>query len=238
MIKADKMARNPEKSPFTAQHTTSRGNAMIYVLIAIALFGFLTVTLARQNNQADGQDISDEQANLYANELIDYGAAAQQTIDMMQMSGSEISDLLFTKPTEGTFETAPNIHKVYHPAGGGLNYAANFSQGASPDGNGVWWIQNALNVVWTDPGAAGLADVILTANNIRREICENLNIKITGSATIPALTVDTPDIFDPDNFSAASFNATNCPGCDGFPTLCVSNAAVDTYAFYNIIAAD
>jgi len=48
------------------------GNAMIYVLLAIALFGILTATLSGQNNDADGQDIDDEQIEFYASELLEY----------------------------------------------------------------------------------------------------------------------------------------------------------------------
>ena len=79
------------------------GNAMIYVLIALALFGFLTLTLSRSNNQADGQDIDDEQAELYALELMEYAASAQAVVDQMLFSGSEIDDLDFVIPSDPAF---------------------------------------------------------------------------------------------------------------------------------------
>ena len=88
------------KTKKTLENGTQRkehGNAMIYVLIAIVLFGVLTVAMSRQNNQADGQDLSDEQVELYANELLQYVASAQQAVDMMLASGSEVNDLIFFK---------------------------------------------------------------------------------------------------------------------------------------------
>lgn len=211
------------------------GNAMVYVLIAIALFGFLTVALSRQNNQSDGQDLTDEIVSLFTNELINYTSSAQQVLDMMIMSGSDVSDLVFLTPGDAGFETGSHAHKVFHPAGGALKHEANYTADASNGGSNDWWFQDNLNVEWTDTTAA---DVIITANDIKQSICENINRKITGNTTIPALTGDTEDIFDPDNYTAGAFNSTNCAGCDGFVTLCVSNSAVDTFAYYSIIAAE
>lgn len=211
----------------------AQGNAMIYVLIALALFGFLTLTLSRQNDQADGQDLSDEQAELYANELIEYVTTAQHIIDMMLSTGSEVNDLDFINPASAGFDTGSHVHKVFHPQGGGLNYSATFNKKIEAS-SGAWYFQDNLNVEWTNTTGN---DVILMAYNIKPEICSNLNLKITGSATIPATTVDLNAIFSPTAYTEAAFNTTNCPGCDGYPMLCISNAAVDTYGFYSIIAA-
>ena len=37
---------------------TERGNAMVYILIALALFGFLTVTMSRQSGQSDSRNLN------------------------------------------------------------------------------------------------------------------------------------------------------------------------------------
>ncbi len=211
------------------------GNAMIYVLIALALFGFLTVTMSRQNQQADGRNLSKESIALYANELIEYNAAAQQAIDMMLASGAEISDLDFVEPSDTDFNTPPHIYKVFHPQGGGLNYVESPSSEMMSiiGGTGGWEFQNQINVEWTSSPAN---DIILTAHQIDRSVCEKINEKITGSNNIPALTENLGNIFLTTG-SNLNLNTTRCPGCEGISTLCVSNSAVTAFGYYNILAA-
>lgn len=216
---------------------TQRGNAMIYVLIALALFGFLTLTLSRQNDQADGENINDEMAEFYANELINYTAAAQNAIDMMLASGSEINDLDFVLPSDAAFNTGSNIHKLFHPQGGGLNYQEKFNSDIieTSSGSPAGWYFIKNNVAWT-PSVSN--DVILSAFSIKKNICEMLNKKITGSTDIPIHTnaggtspqghfVNGTDVFD----------ATSCPECSGYPTLCIANTLQTRWIFYSIIAA-
>lgn len=208
------------------------GNAMIYVLIALALFGALTVTLSSQNNQADGEDIDNEVAALYANELLEYVASAQQVVDMMQATGAEVNDLDFVTPSEAGFNTGSNIYKVFHPQGGGLNYYETFNVKIQNDATSVWGISNNTNVEWTTTGSD---DVILTAYFVKKIVCEIINKKITGSTTIPATSSPHDDYF----LSAGTEDLTvaECAGCEGYHALCVMNDTSDNYSFYNIIAA-
>lgn len=226
------------KMPFTAHrsrsNTSQRGNAMIYVLIALALLGFLTVTLSRQNNQADGQDLSDEQAELYANEIIQYASGAQYAIEMMLSSGSEVNDLNFILPSEANFNTGSNIHKVFHPQGGGLNYQAELNE-AVVDSSGQppgWYFTNSINVEWT-PTAAN--DAIVSALRIKKVICESINKKITGSKDIPVLDEALGQVFY--KTATVDLDTSICPDCDGYPMLCVANQGGAFYGLYSIIAA-
>jgi (2Fe-2S) ferredoxin len=224
------MTKYPQNKDFEKLPSKSAGNAMIYVLIALALFGFLTITLSSQNDQADGQDIDDEQAALYANELISYVASAQQVVDMMLATGSEIDDLDFVNPTSGGFDTPPHHHKVFHPAGGGLNYVEKFSADIQNDATSVWAVNNSINVEWT-PTASN--DVIISSYFITKQICENINKKITGSTAIPITASPHDEYFL--STGTTDFDTTECAICDGKPTLCVENDTNDNYTFYSII---
>ena len=224
--------RKPNKSP---QNTAQRGNAMIYILIALGLFGFLTVTMSRQNQQADGRNLSKENIVLYTNNLIEYTTAAQQVITMMLTSGSQISDLDFTSPSDATFNTPSFIHKIFHPRGGGLNYIPRPDEDMMADitGNAGWQFQTQINVEWTKSTDE---EIILTAHKIKRDLCENINLKITGNTTIPTLTTPIEDHFV-EGIADTDFTTTQCPDCEGYVALCVENAAQDSYAFYTILAA-
>jgi len=218
--------------PARPRQNKQHGNAMIYVLIAIALFGFLTMTLSRTNNEADGQDIDDEQAALYALELMEYAASAQSVVDMLITSGSEINDLDFVNPTSAGFNTPPHYHKVFHPQGGGLNYKPELNEAIQNGGASVWAINSNTHVEWT-PSTAN--DAILTAYFLTRQICEIINEKLTGSSTIPVTASPHADYFL--DTGTTDLDATECAACDGQPALCVENDTNDNYSFYSIIAA-
>jgi type II secretory pathway pseudopilin PulG len=213
-------------------HTYERGNAMVYILIALALFGFLTVTLSRQNQQSDSRNLSKENIDLYVNEIIEYTAAAQQAVDKMLITGTEISELDFIKPGESGFDTPPHIHKVYHARGGGLNYKAKPSSAIQNGAASVWDVNTNINVEWTP---STQTDPILTAYHIDRRICERMAEKITGATTIP-VTNNTHDEYFL-NTGTRDFDVTECSDCDGYPTLCVENPTGDNYSYYYILSA-
>lgn len=206
---------------------------MIYVLIGIALFGFLTVTMSRQNNQADGEDTDSETVALYANELIQYSASAQAVVEMMLSTGSEMNDLNFVIPTSGAYNTPPHGHKIFHPAGGGMNYQATFSSDIEDPTSGApgWYVRSDSNVEWTE---STLHDGLLSALGIKISVCRQLNKIITGSNTIPQLSGTLADFFQS---GGSDFDIANCAACEGYPNLCVENAAGNEYGFYSIIAA-
>ncbi len=220
------------KRTHTRQLKKQGGNAMIYVLIALALFGGLTITLSNQNTQADGQNISDEQATFYAAELITYAASARQAVELLLASGSEIDDLDFINPTDAAFNTGSHADKIFHPLGGGLSYTPTLNPNIQNDASTAWVTNNNINVDWT-PSTSN--DGILTAYLIARPVCEALNRKITGSDVIPVTLSPHSDYFLPT--STKNLTIAECPGCEGYSSLCIANNTNDNYSFYDIIAA-
>ena len=218
------------------QYTKSeQGNALIYVLIAIVLFAALGFTLARHTSNSDISELEEAHADIHALEIISYASQAKSIVDQMIFSGSNLNNINLTLPSEAGFSTAPYVHKVYHPQGGGLtpaNLPANaINEISSPPAAG-WHMGQVNSVGWTGSTAT---DVILTAHQITKLTCEALNKKITGSKTIPALTGNLDDYLVD---SATDLELTNvvCAACEGYMSLCVSNAGVTTYSFYNVLA--
>lgn len=211
------------------------GNALIYVLIGIALIGFLTVTMSNQGEQADGETIDDELAELYALELIEYAQAAKSVVDQMEMTGTGFNDFDFINPTSTPYNTAPYIHKIFHPQGGGLTYKGNkYAPEFFDEADDRGWNIISNNVEWT-PSSAD--DIILTFLDVNAVICANINKKISGSSTIPALTGSGLNAFFLEGGSLENFNAVRCPTCEGYPSFCLSNQTSDSFAFYNILLA-
>lgn len=244
---------------FSLMHKFQRGNAMIYVLIAIALFAALSFTLSRQTDTGEAGTLRAEQAELYATQIMSYAAQARNVLDQMQGTGSDVSELIFTLPTQGGFNAAAasaNIHKVYHPQGGGLNpgtLAPAVVEGTETDPPPGWYLGRFMNVEWTPLAAGNTAgpagaeapyeDVILVAFQIKREICEKINENITGSTAIPVMTETVKEALIDATFftgsNASEFTTGDpgdvCPDCGEYGALCVEGSG-GLYGFYNVLA--
>lgn len=218
---------------------SERGNALVYVLIAIALFAALSFTLGRQTDTGEAGTLSDEKAEIYATDLITYAAQARSVIDQMTITGTTIDTLDFITPNAAGFNTAPHVDKIYHPEGGGLAEAslapALIDQTTTSPAAG-WYMGLFNNTEWTQSTAT---DVMLAAFQISEKVCEKINMKITGSATIPAVGVPLRDVFVAQALHSGTnqeLNTADCPGCGKYHSLCVTNAGETQWVFYNILA--
>ena len=214
-----------------------RGNAMIYILLALALLGGLTMVLAQQNDDAGSQSLSAEKAELETTKIIAHAATVKGAVDNMLMSGTNINNLNLSSPFRPEFLVGKDIDKLYHPSGGGLSYQAmdmNYTDPALIIWPG-WYIGRFSNVEWT-PTTAN--DIILADYGINKSVCENINKKITGSTTIPVITRDLRTLFMPYELTAqttVNFMKADCPTCDGYSSLCVSDSGGTAFLYYNII---
>lgn len=229
--------------------TQQAGNATIYVLILVALFAALSFTLMRQNDSSESATLEGEKAEIIASQIIAYPFQVKQAIEMMTMTGSEASDLDFMLPDDVNFNVAPTGNKVFHPGGGGLNLARLPEEGivgttpAFTDPPAGWYLGMFNNVEWSLTAAP---DVMLVAFQLSQQVCEKINERLTGSATIPtpALGNTIPNIFiDTDNppgtpvhtgSNVAELNVGLCTACEDIPALCVEDSA-GRYGFYSMI---
>lgn len=211
---------------------------MVYILLALALLAGLTMVLSKGANEGS-DDLSADQAELATTRMVAYAGSAKSAVDQMLMSGSQLSGLVLLRPNQMNFDAGVNIHKVYHPSGGGLAFKEPtpdiFITSGDTPGPG-WYFTNEMNVEWT-PTAAN--DLVFVAYRIQRAVCENINKKITGSTAIPALTGGMASVFlmAVDSGGGAQLDTTSCSDCEGYPSLCVSNNTQTDYSYYNIIEA-
>lgn len=218
-----------------------RGNALIYVLIAIALFAGLSFTLGRQTDTSEVGSLSEERAGLYATQLISYAAQSKSAVDQMLFTAaSDIDDLDFMAPTDVNFDTGTLIHKVYHPQGGGLNpgkIPADTINQVTNDPEPGWYLGRFNNVEWTETTGD---DVILIAYQITEQICGMINEKINGSSTIPTMTNSIRNVMIDDtlhggtNVELTTDGGDICPDCENMGSLCVQEGGI--FGFYTILA--
>lgn len=227
--------QNINRNLLNRQRRREKGNALIYVLVAIVLFAALSFTLMRQTDTGEMSGLSDDKAELLATQLISYASQAKSAVDQMQFQGARIDNLDFTLPGGPGYEASGNFNMVFHPDGGGLintplTAQAIHETSTSPPAG--WYMGRFNSVGWTRSPAD---DVILTAYQIRPEVCRFINRKITGNTTIPVLSGTVSD-FLLDTATDTDLTSLVCPGCGEYFSLCVSNAGGTIYSFYSIIA--
>ncbi len=222
-----------------------RGNALIYVLIAIALFAALSMTLGRQTDTGEASSLSDEKAELYATQLISYAAQAKSAVDQMSFSGTDIDDLDFALPGSGTYDAGTMANKtkrVYHPDGGGL-LAGRLPPEATPytgsDPAAGWYMGRFNNIEWTKTTGT---DVILVAYGIDERVCASINEKVKGLSNIPQMGGTIRNLMIDDVYhTGVNADLTTLPGspvcadCDNVSSLCVEDQAGDIFGFYTVL---
>lgn len=225
-------------APCSALYSSQGGNALIYVLIAIALFAALTFALGRGDGTTETGTLPAERAQMYATQIIGYSAQVKSSVEQMTFTGTAPESIDLIRPGDAGFDTAPHVNKVYHPDGGGLALGtipkeARTNALASPPAG--WYLGRFNNVGWTKTAAP---DILLTAFQIEKAVCEKINESITGTNAIPQLTGAIRDYLIDDSLHSgtnADFTSTVCAACNGLPSLCVQDNAANAYAFYSLI---
>ncbi|HNQ91329.1 MAG TPA: hypothetical protein PKI93_00185 [Alphaproteobacteria bacterium] len=218
------------------------GNAFLYILIAVILFGALMFAISRSQDSDDSSTELDEgRVTVSANEILGYAASVTNAISQMQAAGAQNSDIDFIMPFEATFNDPPTISKLFHPDGGGLNYKTLPTNAIEDDSAGLdpsYYVGRFNSVEWTP---STTPDVLFVAYEITTPVCEALNLKLRNDATIPTVGGDTLDnLFIDDRLHAGSnadFEIANCADCEEIPALCVQNAA-GKKLFYSVLEAE
>ncbi len=217
-----------------------RGNAMVYVLVIVALFAALSFILSRQGDTGEAGVIDEEKRAIHAGVIQQGALQLQQAIEQMLFIGAAIGDLDFVTPDDTTpFNNPPHMNKVFHPQGGGVilprlpDDAVNQTIADPP---ARWYISNDNDIEWT-PSTAN--DVMLTAYQLTQDVCERLNDDLTGDTAIPVMSDPAYDLifFSSAHSSMIRFTSAECAGCFGRPSLCVEDSD-GVYSFYSLIAGE
>lgn len=221
------------------QTATQSGNAFLYVLIAVVLFAALSFVLGRQTSDtSEAGTLAVDRTAMAATQIMAYSASVKGIVDQMTATGSLPENLTFEKPSAAGYGTGPYIDKVYHPEGGGLvdkALPAAFAANLTNDPPAGWHLGRFNNVEWTPSTAP---DILVTAFQITRPVCEAINRTLTGAATIPTLGAAARDLLvdDADHGGTnADLTVAACAACEGLPSLCVKDSTQDIYAYYSVI---
>jgi hypothetical protein len=178
--------------------SSQRGNAVIFILLAVGLFGALAYTFTRGSQQGQS-NITEHQANIAAQEIMNFYAGFDKAINKLLMRGCSVNELSMSNSNDsGPFVALHNNASapadkschVFAPEGGGLSIGIKWSDYQNPvntfsccteQHNNAYLYINDVNFLGT---AAN--DWLASVNFVRPEICSAVN-KLASTETYCAI---------------------------------------------------
>ena len=200
-----------------------RGNVLFYILIAVVLFAALGFTVSNMMRGGNVDMISEENASMYAGEILDYGRVMRQAVQDMRISnGCEDTQISFTRESGDDYEHASeNVNcQVFNVDGGDINYTAPHESITASE-----WIFIGTNIV--DGVGTASPDLIALLPDITQTVCNAINER-TG---ITALGADTDIDFTP--FAGTYTGTETLDSADSHTHGCLNfDDSGDNYFFY------
>jgi len=166
-------------------HHSQSGVALVYILIAVALFAALSYTVADMMKGGNADDITQERAKIYANEIIDYARLVKQSVQSVRISNDcSDTDISFENNVETGYTNGTNTAcQVFHADGGMINWLS--PQSTVNDGSE--WLYSGGNHV--DAIGTSASELVLILPNIKQLICDQINTSsgITDTGTDAAI---------------------------------------------------
>lgn len=172
-----------------------RGNALIYILIAVGLLVALSLAVA-SSTRGNVEQLTAERGRLYATEILEYANIMANAVGQIRLRGMGLGDLCFDDPNWGVNDydhagCTDDSNKIFHPGGAGLTWSEAPSEAmdviGSPDN--LWHIygDNEVDNVGSTCGAADCADLILVVDELHLVVCQQLNdlLGVTDADTAP-----------------------------------------------------
>jgi hypothetical protein len=171
----------------TLTPNSERGSALLYILIAVGLLAALSIIVAK-NNRGSVATVTDQQAKLFAQEIIDYGNILASAVQKLRLRGCSDTEIGFGNNVwqynNGTLTHAPghnpntpgNECEIFHPDGANAtavimpyNKGFTIAAGAVDKGSSI---VNSIDIV--DVGTSA-DDLVLIINFVPKESCPVIN---------------------------------------------------------------
>ena len=211
------------------------GNALFYILIAIALLASLSYAVS-QSGRSSMKNVGAERAKLMASEIIEYADTMTNAASQLKLRGFTDNQISFENASIAGYTNAnctDDTCKIFSPSGGGMSYTSPNTLAVS-NASEEWQISGAHNIEGTRTTDG---DLVIYLNNIRDEVCETINelsdVSPAGDfpqdATALTLTAFTGTYAtgDAPNDDDASTQSAD--------TACIEMTTPGTYLFYKVL---
>ena len=211
-----------------------RGNAVVFILIAIALFGALAFTFMRGAKTGQG-NLTAGQAKLIATEMISHASAMEKATNKLLSKGCSENELNFYDPLIPTAlnpsAPADDHCDIFNASAGGMT-ANVFSQYA-PVGAGPSSVVNITGTTTSEPDLgyyfAGMSDALCKEINKQLGIDNPETIPEDSTVTAAAPFTGTFTVGAADDYNDED------PRIDGKTSACIKITAVSVNSFYSVL---
>ncbi|MDY0028862.1 MAG: hypothetical protein RBR86_02855 [Pseudobdellovibrionaceae bacterium] len=205
------------------------GSALILILIGVALFAALSYAVVNGLRVNDGASsgVTRERADADMSSVMDFATATANGFQQMVLSDErDPNSIVFTRPSDAGYNTAPHDFKIFHPQGGHVTYQETWSSlDDSSETTATDWhfVRNAIDGI----GGAG-DEVIMALVRVPERLCARINYRLTGSEAIPSESGDMDGMFA---LGTSPIDSSNCAACEGKSSMCVANGNVRVFYY-------
>ncbi|MFP4464277.1 MAG: hypothetical protein ACLFP8_03525 [Alphaproteobacteria bacterium] len=233
---------------YTGKTARQAGNALWFILLAVALFGALTATLSR-NTSTVNQTGGVEQARIRAASILKYTTAIQTAMQRMLLEGISENELSFEEIGEDYKNTSctDQTCKIFNVSGGSIPFRT-LASVTGEDTQEEWIVsaQNTLYMAGCDDSNSACTDLLLIAPDISRTLCLQINAiqNIENPDGEPPqmkkiltdVKFDGRFTTDINSYAIGGTDPSNeAPQVHGHNTACIM--ASDKYYFYQLLKA-
>lgn len=223
-----------------------KGSALVYILIAVALFAALSYTVAQMMKSGSPISAAQERPQLFAAEILDFGRAVRQGVQSVKISnGCADTAISFENPFLTGYDHTPPVSstcKIFDASGGNVQYVAPAADWLDSSFNAdpayktyVLTGENAVDAV-----GSATADLILTLPFLKKSVCEAINEKLGNTAEGDAVP---DDGMDGATKFQGTYAATQTPGAGGgaaalsgkMAGCLLDTSGTTTYTYYQVL---
>ena len=218
------------------------GNVLVFVLIAIALFGALAWTFMRGGQQGTG-NMSSQKTKIAAQEILNYAQNIERAVNRIRSKGASESDLDFEGAGAAYANgNCPDTSCEIFSTGGGQQVWQAPPSGVN-DGS-AWVITGGLRIsgVGTDGGTSSNAELVLVLPNVTEALCTEINNKlgITNPSDVPPQTAGNADYSSKFTGTFSTGDLVSATELNGKEAGCFEGngtPADSTWHFYQVLLA-
>jgi len=171
----------------TPMRAKESGNAMFYILIAVALLAALTVAVAN-SGRSSIQSVASERQTLMAGEILDYSDAIKKSVQMLRLRSVTFTRLEFDDPALTGYANAACTTTdcmIFNEAGGGAVYTAPQSDALTAAADWVFVANNEIENIGRTLGTAAGSDLLMVLRPLNKGVCIAINdaLSVTNSGT-------------------------------------------------------
>jgi hypothetical protein len=230
-----------------SSNNSQNGNVLFYILIAVVLLAALSFAVM-QSGRGNISAVTEEKARMLATEIIEFSNTMANATAQLRLRGVRDTELCFDHTGWGV-ANYPNpscsdpATKIFDLKGGGVTWtnasALAMDVTATPDN--LWHIygNNAVEDIGTTCNSDSCADLILVTDELRQDICIQINqlLKVDNPLDEPPVDTQIDATRFIGTYTYAQTLGDEVTALKGKTGACFENTTTGKYTFYKVLVA-